>query len=384
MKRRLAKITAVGLVAVMAIGLAACGSSNGGDAAATGSAGGEAADAAATSDIEIGIVVKTASNAHFQDISYGAVLAGKDLGINVRVDNTSTEAEVDKQVTKCEDMINAGVDALILTADDSDGVSAAVNAAHDAGIPFITVDTGITNVWDDAVAEYLPTFIGVDHEVMAYNLAKDVIDNQLGGSGNIVLLRGVDAATSSNERTAGFKRAIEESGCTLVAENTGKYDQDTAVQVMSDILQTTKDVDAVLCCNDLMAVGAVTALEENGFTVGGEDGVTVVGIDGNLIALQSIAEGKIYGSAYDWSILQGYYAVEQAYAMINGEELDTKGIVQNDDGTYTTITPDTIITAENVDEYLPHGEELDAWSMGSPIEEVSDYMRGFVETGMGL
>ena len=302
MKKRLAKITAVGLVAVMAVGLAACGSSNDGGQAA-GSAGGEAA--APTSDVEVGIVVKTASNAHFQDISYGAVLAGKDLGINVRVDNTNTEAEVEQQVTKCEDMINAGVDALILTADDSDGVSAAVTAAHDAGIPFITVDTGITNVWDADVAEYLPTFIGVDHEEMAYNLAKNVID-QIGGSGNVVVLRGVDAATSSNERTAGFKRAIEESGATLVAENTGKYDQDTAVQVMSDILQTTKDVDAVLCCNDLMAVGAVTALEENGFTVGGDDGVVVAGIDGNLIALQSIKDGKIYGSAYDWSILQGY------------------------------------------------------------------------------
>ena len=380
MKKRLAKITAVGLIAVMAVGLAACGGSNDGGQAA-GSAGGEAA--APSSDVEVGIVVKTASNAHFQDISYGAVLAGKDLGINVRVDNTNTEAEVEQQVTKCEDMINAGVDALILTADDSDGVSAAVQAAHDAGIPFITVDTGITIVWDADVAEYLPTFIGVDHEEMAYNLAKNVID-QIGGSGNVVVLRGVDAATSSNERTAGFKRAIEESGATLVAENTGKYDQDTAVQVMSDILQTTKDVDAVLCCNDLMAVGAVTALEENGFTVGGDDGVVVAGIDGNLIALQSIKDGKIYGSAYDWSILQGYYAVQQAYAMINGEALDTKGIVQNDDGTYTTITPDTIITAENVDEYLPHGEELDQWSMGSPIETVSDYMRTFIENGMAL
>lgn len=381
MKKRLAKVTAVGLIAVMAIGLAACGSNGGNTAGSAGAEGG--ADQAAASDITVGIVVKTASNAHFQDISYGAVLAGKDLGINVRVDNTNTEAEVEQQVTKCEDMVNAGVDALILTADDSDGVSAAVQAAHDAGIPFITVDTGITNVWDDQVAEYLPTYIGVDHEVMAYNLAKNVID-KIGGSGNVVVLRGVDAATSSNERTAGFKRAIEESGANLVAENTGKYDQDTAVQVMSDILQTTKDVDAVLCCNDLMAVGAVTALEENGFTVGGDDGVVVAGIDGNLIALQSIAEGKIYGSAYDWSILQGYYAVQQAYELINGEALDTKGIVQKDDGTFETITPDTIITAENVEEYLPHGEELDAWSMGSPIDTVSDYMRNFVETGMGL
>ena len=71
------------------------------------------------SDISVGIVVKTASNAHFQDIAYGAMLAGKDLGITVKVDNTATESDVDGQITKCENMISSGVDALILTPNDS-------------------------------------------------------------------------------------------------------------------------------------------------------------------------------------------------------------------------------------------------------------------------
>lgn len=216
----------------------------------------------------IGIVVKVAANAHFQDICYGAGIAGYETGCTIKMDYCNTEMEVIEQVQKCEDMISSGVDALILTANDSKGVSAAVQAAHDAGTPFITVDTEIVNDWGDSVKEYLPNFIGVDHEMMAYRLALAAFE-RVGNEGNVVILRGNDAASSSIERTSGFRRAVEDTpGMTLVDEQTGEYDQDKAAQRMADMLQgNAKDVDVVLCCNDLMACGVVTALEENGYTV---------------------------------------------------------------------------------------------------------------------
>lgn len=370
MKKRVAKLLSIALIGTMVVGMTACGDAaddTDQDAVST-----DQGESTADSDVSVGIVVKTATNAHFQDIAYGAVLAGKELGIEVRVDNTATESDVEGQITKCENMISAGVDALILTPNDSDGVANAVNAAHDAEIPFVTVDTTITNVWGDEEKEYMPNYIGVDHEVMAYELAKNVFD-QLGGEGKVVVLRGNDAASSSQERTAGFERAIAEyDGIEEVESQSANYDQDTAASTMADIIQAHPDVDVVLCCNDLMAMGAVSALKENGITVG-TDGVLVAGIDGNYIALQSIEAGEIYATAYDWSILQGYYAVEQAYALIKGEEVPE-----------LTNTPDTIITSENIDDYLPHGEEVDNWTMGDPIETVSDYMRSFLELGEGL
>ncbi|MCD8109623.1 MAG: sugar ABC transporter substrate-binding protein [Clostridiales bacterium] len=392
MKKRMTKILSIAVVGAMALSLAACGSSSS-DSTGDSSAADESSSTAETSttstadsDLTIGIVVKTATNAHFQDIAYGAVLAGQELGVEVRVDNTTTESDVDGQVTKCENMISAGVDALILTANDSDGVSGAVEAAHDAGIPFVTVDTEITNVWDDEIDDYMPAYIGVDHEEMAYELAKTVID-AAGGEGNVIILRGVDAASSSIERTTGFERAIAEyDNVTILDSQSASYDQDTATTTMSDLIQAHSDIDIVLCCNDLMAVGAVTALEENGIEVG-EDGVLVAGIDGNLLALQSIDEGKLYASAYDWSILQGYYAVYQAYDLINGTDSSEWTYQANyDDDVYSlyTFTPDTIVTSENIDEYLPHGEELAEWTMGTDVESVSDYMWEFIEKGNDL
>ena len=370
MNKRVKRIIAIMIAAVMVLGLTACGSGNGGgDTGQTSSSG----SAGSESDVSVGIVLKTATNAHFQDIAYGAMLAGQELGIQVRVDNTTKETDIEGQITKIENMISTGVDAVILTANDSDGVTGAVNAAHDAGIPFVTADTEITNIWGDDVKEYMPNFVGEDYEELAYELAADVCEH-MGGEGNVVVLRGIDGASSSQQRTAGIERAIAEyPDMTIVEEQSANYDQDTAVDTMADIIQAHPDIDGVICCNDLMALGALTALEESGYTVNGEDGVTVAGLDGNIIALQSIQEGKMYATIYDWSLLQGYYSVMQAYDLIQGKEVPEE-----------TLTKGSIITAENVEDFLPHGEVVAEWQMGKPIGEVPDSIRTFIELGQSL
>lgn len=364
-KRFLTKILSVAVVATLAMGLAACGSEE------TNVPGGSNTGAQ-NSDISVGIVVKTATNPHFKDIAYGAALAGKDLGVEVLIDNTNAESEIAEQIAKCEDMITKGVDGIILTANDSAGMTVAVESAHNAGVAFVAIDTLIDNVWGDKVLEFMPTYLGVDHTVMAYDMACEIFDS-MGGEGNVVILRGVDAASSSNDRTAGFKKAVDDyPGITLIDENTGEYDQDKGQQVMADMLQVHSDIDVVLCCNDMMALGAITAIEENNL-VAGADGILVAGIDGGLLALQAIQNGKMCATAYDWSMLQGYYAVERAVALIKGETVPE-----------FTYTPGTIITAENVVDFLPHAEELEQWTMGAELTTVSDTMYAFLKAGQDM
>lgn len=140
---------------------------------------------------------------------------------------------------------------------------------------------------------------------------------------------------------------------------------------MSDIIQAhpSESIDAVICLNDLMAVGVITALEENDM-VAGEGGTIVVGLDGNLVALQQVEAGKLYADSYDYAILQGYYAVMQAYELIQGEEVPE-----------ITYAPDVLVTQDNVDEYMEHAEILSSWSMSGTIDEIHDSMWEFLETG---
>lgn len=147
MRRKKLKLSAVLLAGLMAISMTACGSNSEDTSGSASDATSETGTETADSDISVGIVLKAATNSHFKDMAYGAVMAGQELGITVKVDNTTTETDVDGQITKCENLISSGIDALILTANDSSGETQAVQAAHDAGIPFVTVDTEIDNVW---------------------------------------------------------------------------------------------------------------------------------------------------------------------------------------------------------------------------------------------
>lgn len=305
---------------------------------------------------KLGLVIKTATNAHFQDLAYGAQKAAEDYGVELSILNTTTESDVEGQIKMCEDLISQGCDAILLTANDSKGLSSAVTSAYDNGVKFVAIDTTIDDVWgEDAYLDYVPTYIGVDHETAGYDITKAVCEN-IGGKGNVVIMRGVDATSSSNERTAGIKKALEEyPGITIVAEQSGNYDTETAQTKMGDILQSNQEVDAVICCNDMMSMGVVNALEEQGYTVG-KGGVTVAGLDGNIVALNSIKEGKIFGTLYDWTLLQGYWGVYNAIQLLEGQK-----VAEN------IIAPSTVITEDNVEEFLPHANDLAAWKIGNKI-----------------
>ena len=63
---------------------------------------------------------------------------------------------------------------------------------------------------------------------MAYEMIHQVLE-KMGGKGNVVILRGMDAASSSQERTAGIEKAISEFPDVKVVESqSANYDQDTA------------------------------------------------------------------------------------------------------------------------------------------------------------
>lgn len=346
MKRKLGKVLSLALAVVLAAGLTACGSSDGGSSNST-----------SDLDYKLGLVIKTASNAHFQDIAYGAQQAAQDYGVELSILNTTSESDVEGQVKMCEDLISQGCDALILTANDSSGVSTAVENAFNSDVKFVAVDTEIDDVWgEDKYDDYVPSYIGVNHVDAGFDLAKSVCE-KLGGKGNVVVLRGVDAASSSNQRTEGIKKALAEyPGITIAAEQSGEYDAQTAQTKMSDILQADKNIDAVICCNDLMAMGAINALEEQGKTVNPDNGVIVAGLDGNIVALESISAGKMFGTLYDWSYLQGYWAVYNAIQLLLGNNT-----AEN------IVAPATIITSDNVEKYLPHAQKLADWTIGDKI-----------------
>ena len=329
--------------------LAGCGGGSSGDTnnnadASAPPASGEtdtsapAADGA-DSEFKIGVVVKTMGNPLFREVAYGGVLAGEAFGCEVIPLATQQEGQIQEQIQICDDLIVQGVDALVVTPQHSDGIAAAVDAAHEAGIPFIAVDTAVNGAEPEC-------FIGMDNVEAGYTVGKMVAE-KIGGEGNVIILQGMAGASTSIERTEGYEKAMAEyPGITVVASQNADFQQDKAQTVMADLLQANKDIKAVICCNDLMALGAIVSLEEAGYTVG-EGGVIVGSYDISVPCLNAIKEGKIYVTGYHWGKLYGYWGVQMALDAAKGLEVPSH-----------IVSPHSEITIDNVDNFLPFCEEL--------------------------
>jgi len=298
---------------------------------------------AAGTRYKIGVVAKTYGNPMFREIAYGAYQAGQVLGVDIVNKATQQEGQIAEQIDLCEDLIVSGVDALVVTPQHSEGISAAVDAAHAANIPFISVDTAVSG-------SDVECFIGMDNVEAGYAVAKMVAE-KIGGEGNVIVLKGMAGASTSEERTAGYLKALAEyPGITVVGTQNADFEQSKGQQVTSDLLQANKDIKAVIACNDLMALGAIIALEENGYTPG-ED-VIVGCYDISVPCMEAIQAGTIYVTGYHWAKYYGYWGVQMAVDYLDGNQIPKH-----------ITSPHSEVTAENVDSYLAFCQMLADWTI---------------------
>jgi DNA-binding LacI/PurR family transcriptional regulator len=82
---------------------------------------------------------------------------------------------------------------------------------------------------------------------------------------------------SSAARRAGVVEALAGAGMTLVAEAAGAFTVQSGYQAGARLLASGAGIDALICANDAMAIGAMSALAERGLKV--PQAVSVVGFD---------------------------------------------------------------------------------------------------------
>jgi D-xylose transport system substrate-binding protein len=217
-----------------------------------------------------------------------------------------------KQLSDIESLIAQGVDALIILAQDSQAIGAAVQAAADEGIPVVGYDRLI----EDPRAFYL-TFDNVEVGRMQ---ARAVLAAQ--PKGNYVMIKGSPTDPNADFLRGGqqeiLQGAIDAGDVTIVAEAyTDGWLPANAQRNMEQILTAADNkVDAVVASNDGTAGGVVAAL-----TAQGMDGIPVSGQDGDHAALNRVARGTQTVSVWKDARALGAAAGEIAAAMAGGAKM---------------------------------------------------------------
>ncbi|MGX1266171.1 ribose transport system substrate-binding protein [Rossellomorea marisflavi] len=256
-------------------------------------------------DLKIGLSVSTLNNPFFVSIKEGVQKEAKAQGMKVIVVDAQNDAA--KQINDVEDLIQQGVDLLLINPTDSSAISTAVQSANSIGIPVVTLDRS-------ADKGDVATLVSSDNE-KGGEMAADYLIKELGEGTKVAELEGVPGASATRERGAGFHNLADDK-LDVAAKQTANFDRTQGLNTMENILQGNPDIKAVFAHNDEMALGAQQAIQSSGRDV------LVVGFDGNEDALKSIEEGNLSATVAQQPEEIGKLAVQAGADVLNGKKVD--------------------------------------------------------------
>ena len=248
--------------------------------------------------------------------------------LGVKYNNYDGASNQSQQTDQINTAIANGANLLIVNIVETsspDAAQNAVEAARTAGIPIIFFNREVSN---EVVNSYEKcAFVGTDAPeaghmqgklVGEYLLANyDAVDLNGDGTISYVMFKGQEGNAEAEART---QFGVEDANAVLTAagkpelvyynasatdkylvDQGGKWSAQAANDYMSSILPEYSEangnmVELIICNNDGMAEGAVSALQGAGYNTGDGKTIPVFGVDATDSAKQLINEGKMTGT----------------------------------------------------------------------------------------
>ncbi|WP_175688152.1 sugar ABC transporter substrate-binding protein [Burkholderia anthina] len=275
---------------------------------------------------KVALVMKSLANEFFLTMENGAKEYQKhnasqfDLITNGIKDETDTA----NQIRIVEQMIVSKVDAIVLAPADSKALVPVVKKAVDAGIIVVNIDNRLDPDVLKSKNLNVP-FVGPDNRKGARKIG-DYLAKRLKAGDQVGIIEGVSTTTNAQQRTAGFQDAMKAGGMKVVSVQSGEWEIDKGNAVASAMLNEYPNLRALLCGNDNMAIGAVSAVR----AAGKQGKVFVVGYD-NINAIKPmLKDGRVLATADQYAAKQAVFGIDTALKAIaeHRKQADLSGVVE--------------------------------------------------------
>ncbi|MEQ5838600.1 LacI family transcriptional regulator [Paraburkholderia acidicola] len=275
---------------------------------------------------KVALVMKSLANEFFLTMETGAKDYQKhnpamfDLVTNGIKDETDTA----NQIRIVEQMIVSKVDAIVLAPADSKALVPVVKKAVDAGIIVVNIDNKLDPDVLKSKDLNVP-FVGPDNRKGAQKIG-DYLAQKLKAGDQVGIIEGVSTTTNAQQRTAGFKDAMQKVGANVVSVQSGEWEIDKGNAVASAMLNEYPNLKALLAGNDNMAIGAVSAVR----AAGKQGKVYVVGYD-NITAIKPmLKDGRVLATADQYAAKQAVFGIDTALKAISEhkKQSELSGIVE--------------------------------------------------------
>lgn len=250
----------------------------------TGCAGGSAEES-----VTIGLITKQEENPYWVEMREVAEQVAAEEGAELLTATGASDVDVEGQTRALREMIEAGVDGILIAPVDSTALNEAIGEARDAGIVVIALDTPVEP--SDAVDAYMATDnLEAGRLVGRYAAAKA---QELGLDPKVAMLDLAPGIVSGEERRDGFLEGfgIGEGAPELVASMDTEGDRELGEAAMARILAETPDVNVIFTVNEPAAMGALVALKAANRDL---DELVLVSVDGGCEAIKGpVRRGEI-------------------------------------------------------------------------------------------
>lgn len=256
---------------------------------------------------------------------------------NVELHVVSADDNDKHQIKQINAFMNEDVDLLIVSPNQMNTVTPAIDRAYDSGIPVVLFDRKTDS------GKYT-AFVGADNEKIGRTIG-EYIATRLGGKGTVVEIRGLEGSSPAIERHKGFVSAIRKyPGIRLLASESGTWLQQSGDSVAAKMFARGIVPDYVFGQNDRMAHGAWLAARRCGL----EGRIRFVGIDalpGEGGGIELVRDG-VLDASYIYPT-RGDIVMQQALSILEGRPYERDLYMKA-----------ALVTKDNAETMLMQAEEM--------------------------
>lgn len=270
----------------------------------------------------IALVMKTLTNPFFVEMEKGARAAQAEFDVDLIVKTGAKETSIEQQIAIVRQLVADGVDAIVIAPASSTELVPVLAEAQAAGVPIVNIDNRLDPDLSAKMGLVDVPFVSVDNEQGAYLSARELVA-RFDTPTQVAILEGIRTADNAQQRKAGALRAFAENAdIQVVVSETANWKIDEAYEVSRTIFATHPEIKAVFCANDMMALGVLQYLQEQG-----RDDVFVAAYDALEEAKSVLSEGVLVATIDQQAALQGYKGIEIAVRLLEGEQIRGEELV---------------------------------------------------------
>ncbi len=258
--------------------------------------------------------MKSLANEFFKTMGEGAEKHHSENAdqYDLIVNGIKNESDVSAQVDMVEQMMSRGVDAIVIAPADSKALIPVLKRASDAGILVVNIDNKLDSEILRDLDMNLP-FVGPDNRDGA-RMVGEVVAQQLQENDEVAIIEGITTTFNAIQRRLGFEDAMRAGGMKVVSKQSGYWEMERANNVASAMLSEHKNLRALLCANDSMALGAAAAVRAAGL----EGKVLVAGFDNISAVRPLISNGEMIATADQHGDKLAAFGIQAALDILSG------------------------------------------------------------------